>query len=105
MGENLPAPVNNRWVDDSDADSVVVYVHGFLSSSASCWEYTGGRGAESMTWPRLVRGDGRLQSPAIFLGGYTTNVDSKWHSATLGMGFADSWAGGLGAELDGYLLP
>lgn len=66
-------PENNSWYHyNQDTDTVVVFVHGFFSSSSACW----GNKKKNTTWPGLVKIDPRTQNLAIYLGGYYTNVDS-----------------------------
>jgi hypothetical protein len=65
---------NNVWFHQQESSSVIVFVHGVLSDSVSCWTAKGN--AQPVYWPELIRKDPRLQNPSIFLGGYYTDVDS-----------------------------
>lgn len=62
---------NTRWHVANGSDTVVVFVHGILSNSTSCW--TAGNGTY---WPDLVRQDPRFEGPDIYLGGYYTEAAS-----------------------------
>jgi pimeloyl-ACP methyl ester carboxylesterase len=64
---------NNQWFRKTDADTVMVFVHGFFSSSAACWTNK----EASTSWPTLVAGDGRFGRLSIFLGGYFTDANSE----------------------------
>jgi tetratricopeptide (TPR) repeat protein len=59
------------WFANPDADTVFVFIHGILSSSATCW-----RAPNGVFWPALVRDDPRFGSPGIFLAGYYTEMAS-----------------------------
>jgi pimeloyl-ACP methyl ester carboxylesterase len=74
---DLPAQDhNNIWHTDRKSDHVLVFVHGVLSDSRGCW-YREPTGAfPGVYWPDLVRDDGRFSNFSIYLGGYTTKVDS-----------------------------
>lgn len=66
-------PENNSWYHYNEAtDTTVVFVHGFFSNSASCWNNK----KKETTWPALVKKDPRIQNLSIFMGGYYTDVDS-----------------------------
>jgi Putative serine esterase (DUF676) len=68
-----PSGVNNLWYVSNDSTSVVVFVHGILSDSRSCWL---AKGENRVYWPQLVSEDERLPHPSIFLGGFYTAVDA-----------------------------
>jgi hypothetical protein len=72
---NLPAKgVNNLWYELNASSSAIVFVHGILSDSRSCWlSESGGR---ATYWPQLVADDERLQHPSIYLGGFYTAIDA-----------------------------
>jgi pimeloyl-ACP methyl ester carboxylesterase len=65
---------NNLWYLLNDSPSAIVFVHGILSDSRSCWLST--HGGQTTYWPQLVSADPRLQHPAVFLGGFYTAVDA-----------------------------
>lgn len=65
---------NNVWFHQQESSSVIVFVHGVLSDSVSCW--TSKSAVPHVYWPELIRNDARLQNPSIFLGGYYTDIDS-----------------------------
>lgn len=70
---NVPEKnINNLWYHRNDSSSVVVFVHGILSDSRSCWLSE----ATETYWPQLVIEDQRLQHPSVFLGGFYTAVDA-----------------------------
>ena len=74
MPELPQAGTNNLWYDLNHSSSVIVFVHGVLSDSLGCWL---SKGADRSTyWPQLVTEDVRLQSPAVFLGGFYTAFDA-----------------------------
>lgn len=67
---------NNTWYHyDDKADTAVIFVHGFFSSSSSCWISKSGT-----FWPSLLLEDVRLPRVSIFLGGYYTSIDSGDYS-------------------------
>lgn len=64
---------NNTWhIFDSTTDTAFVFVHGFFSSSKSCWTNT----KSDVFWPDLITQDSRIPKVSIFLGGYFTDADS-----------------------------
>ncbi len=67
-----PARTNNSWYHyDPQASIVIVFVHGFLSNSGSCWTSKSG-----VFWPDLILQDERFGKASVFLGGYHTAHDS-----------------------------
>jgi tetratricopeptide (TPR) repeat protein len=70
----IPPGRNNVWFRRTSSDQVIVFVHGVLSDSHSCWTST--REGNSVYWPDLIARDKRFQNVNIFLGGYYTAVDS-----------------------------
>ena len=74
----LPPPaVNNIWYHYEPGDVVVVFVHGVLSDSRSCWLYTNPEdNSPDQYWPELVKTDPRFRGVAIYLGGYFTAIDA-----------------------------
>jgi len=68
---------NNVWyAHDDQADTVIVFVHGFTSDSRDAWFYEGDGSGEGTYWPELVGSDRHFAGSAIFLGGYHTEFDS-----------------------------
>jgi hypothetical protein len=71
----LPEPGrNNFWFRYSESRTVLIFVHGVLSDSRSCWLSTSKSGGAY--WPRLVAEDARFGETGIYLGGYYTAVDA-----------------------------
>lgn len=62
---------NNTWFRLSDPYTSLIFVHGLLSSSDSCW-----RSSEGIFWPELIAADKDFLEASIFLGGYHTSVNS-----------------------------
>ena len=72
-----PARQNNVWYHYTPSSAALVFVHGILSDSRSCWFYEDAHDSRKNTyWPELVRTDRRFGDPSIFLGGYYTGVDA-----------------------------
>jgi hypothetical protein len=63
---------NNTWFSRKPSRTVVVFVHGVISTAKSCWTHV----KTNSFWPRLVRDDPQFEDPAIFLSGYDSNVRS-----------------------------
>src|SRR6266699_5384806 len=76
--EKLPQSGNNNvWYEKNGSDTVLVFVHGFLSDSRQAWTYIDSKNRmKSAYWPELIKNDPRLEDPSIFLGGYFTAVDA-----------------------------
>src|SRR5438874_1962853 len=64
---------NNLWYRHENNAIALVFVHGVLSNSRSCWLNEDKKG-KPVYWPWLVGTDKRLPSMDIFLGGYYTAV-------------------------------
>jgi Cdc6-like AAA superfamily ATPase len=64
---------NNRWYNyDEDSEIAVIFVHGFFSSSSTCW-----LNKEFKTyWPELIRNEKRIPNLSIYMGGFYTEIDS-----------------------------
>ncbi|MDB5779308.1 MAG: alpha/beta fold hydrolase [Polaromonas sp.] len=62
---------NSRWHTARVTDTVIVFVHGLLSSSEDCWKNQNGT-----YWPELVSQDLTFEDSSIFLAGYYSDVDS-----------------------------
>jgi pimeloyl-ACP methyl ester carboxylesterase len=68
---------NNSWFKYYDKDSVMVFVHGVLSSSKTCWLSEGKHDKQVASyWPQIVAQDKRFGGTSIYLGGYHTDIDS-----------------------------
>jgi hypothetical protein len=63
---------NNIWYEYQGASSTLIFVHGVLSDSASCWFNKDNKAY----WPELTLTDPRLPKLNVFLGGYYTAIDS-----------------------------
>lgn len=68
-------PLNNFWELERQGDSVIVFVHGVMSDSRSCWT-SAEKNQRSVSWPGLIRLDRRLERYSIFLAGYQTGLDA-----------------------------
>jgi pimeloyl-ACP methyl ester carboxylesterase len=74
----LPEPGrNNFWYRYADLPASLIFVHGVLSDSRSCWL----RAPVSLVghysyWPHIVASDPRFERFSIYLGGYYTAIDS-----------------------------
>jgi hypothetical protein len=72
---HLPAPGrNNLWFRSSAGPTVIIFVHGVLSDSRTCWLST--TTEEPCYWPALLDKDPRFTNISIYLGGYYTSVDA-----------------------------
>lgn len=72
-----PAPdERNIWYRYTDSNTVIVFIHGFLSNSRDAWLYQ--RDLAYAYWPDLIAGDRRplINNVSIFLAGYYTALDS-----------------------------
>lgn len=67
---------NNSWYRLEASDKAIVFVHGVLSDSATCWYREASGESNGVYWPDLLRNDERFNGPSIYLGGYETSVDS-----------------------------
>ncbi|WP_265168505.1 AAA family ATPase [Pseudomonas solani] len=66
-------PDNNTWHQYNEhCDTGVIFVHGFFSSTNSCWMNP----KNKIFWPDILKTDSRIPEISIFLGGYFTDVDS-----------------------------
>lgn len=70
---NESAPDNNSWYfHNTSSDTTIIFIHGFLSNSETCWRSKSGK-----YWPDLVRDDTVFNRASIFLAGYHTSYDSE----------------------------
>ncbi|QDT95811.1 esterase/lipase family protein [Gimesia aquarii] len=65
---------NNKWYTYNNSDTVLVFIHGVLSDSRSCW--LNQERDKHVFWPDLIGADSRFNDPAIFLAGYYTEINS-----------------------------
>lgn len=76
MGNLTTTSANNTWhAFNPDSDTVIVFVHGFLSNAKTCWTSKCG-----VYWPTLVQSDPRFKDASIFLAGYHTSFRSGQYS-------------------------
>ncbi len=75
--DRLPKPgSNNLWFHDTDADAVLVFVHGVMSDSRSAWLHDDPKDPTmNRYWPKLIRLDDRFENVPMYLAGYHTEVD------------------------------
>ena len=71
------AAKNNVWYDASNSETVIIFVHGLLSDSRGCWLFSDKKQNNVVYWPQLVLEDQRLRHPAVYLGGYYTQLDAN----------------------------
>lgn len=72
------AAENNFWYRYTDAEAVIVFVHGILSDSRSCWLWEDPQRRKlPQYWPAMIQDDPRFGDVGIYLGGYYTDVDAK----------------------------
>lgn len=64
---------NNSWYKyNENSEIAVIFVHGFFSSSSTCW-----LNKEFKTyWPELVCTEKRIPEVSVYMGGYYTEIDS-----------------------------
>jgi pimeloyl-ACP methyl ester carboxylesterase len=67
---------NNTWYHRRNNTTALVFVHGILADSNSCWTHKPEDGGPELFWPDLILQDQRLGSLDIFLGGYFTATDA-----------------------------
>jgi hypothetical protein len=75
LAEAVPAlkADNNTWRGSyRGTDTVIVFVHGVLSSALACWHNK----EAGVYWPDMVVKDRAFKSSSVFLGGYYTAFDS-----------------------------
>ena len=63
--------MDSQWLREPARNASVVFIHGVLSSSKSCWQ-----NANGTTWPELVRNDQSLEGVGIYLYTYATSFFS-----------------------------
>lgn len=72
MPEIVEGPSRHaKWHVVGRSDTILVFVHGLLSSSDACWTNQNGT-----FWPALVAGDTSFDQASIFLADYYSEVDS-----------------------------
>ncbi|MFN2604247.1 MAG: esterase/lipase family protein [Gemmatimonadaceae bacterium] len=63
-------PQNNTWIKITRSRTAVIFVHGILSSSVSCWLNK----KTNTYWPSLVGDDPRFEDAAVFVNDYTADI-------------------------------
>jgi pimeloyl-ACP methyl ester carboxylesterase len=72
-----PATARNYWRADNRSDTVLIFVHGVLSSPRGAWLLEGKTDSTaSVFFPDLVADDPRFGQPAIFMAGYETDLST-----------------------------
>lgn len=61
----------NTWAVNSASETVVIFVHGILSSSRECWQNR----ATKTSWPEIVRADTAFDDASVFMADYPTGLD------------------------------
>ena len=67
--------MQGEWVRRPSTDTVVVFVHGFLSSGATCWQHEDGG-----YWPNLLQSEESALSHGIYVFTYQTSIFSGTYS-------------------------
>ncbi|HEY4283648.1 MAG TPA: hypothetical protein VGM62_11350 [Chthoniobacterales bacterium] len=66
-------PTKNYWQSYADSQELtIVFVHGFLSNSRTCWLHEN----QTSYWPTFVAQDGQIGKPNVFVAGYHTEINS-----------------------------
>ena len=73
---------NNVWYEDRRTDQVIVFVHGVLSDSSSCWYAKPSNDQPGVYWPDLLLNDKRFAGYSIYLGGYYTDVHATQYEVS-----------------------
>lgn len=73
---------NNSWYNHNDSETVIIFVHGFLSNSNDCWHYKTRFTRKSVYWPELILEDNRLDIPSIYMAGFYTGSDANDYDIT-----------------------
>lgn len=60
-----------RWHLAGSTDTVVVFVHGLMSTSRTCWSHKNGT-----YWPQLVAQDPQFEAASVYLADYYSDIDS-----------------------------
>jgi len=66
----------SQWLHFSEGPTVLVFVHGFLSSRKESWTYSGGSAGTEVYWPSLVRSDPQASNASLYAAGYYTALES-----------------------------
>lgn len=69
--EKVESLSDNEWVHQGTTDTVLIFVHGLLSSSRGCWGTNGKK-----TWPHIIIEDPFFRGVSVFVAGYQTEVSS-----------------------------
>ncbi len=67
--------MKGEWIREPTAGTVVVFVHGIMSSGEACWQHENGA-----YWPELLRDEPDFASVGIYIFTYQTNFFSRNYS-------------------------
>ena len=68
---NNAQAASTRWQFAGHSDTVIVFVHGLMSSSKACWANQNGT-----FWPKLVAEDPQFEAASVYLADYYSDIDS-----------------------------
>jgi len=74
--DDLEGGGNNIWYRCERNECAIVFVHGILSDSKSCWTSVPSSRESAVFWPDLIKQDRRFPAADVFLGGYYTEKDA-----------------------------
>ena len=55
----------------SEADAVMIFIHGVNSAASSCWQ------SKTSSWPELIKGDERFAAFDLFAPDYFTGIGAS----------------------------
>ncbi|BBL72575.1 esterase/lipase family protein [Methylogaea oryzae] len=64
--------MKGQWIQQSENDTTVIFVHGILSSSEKCWTHE-----NNTYWPQLLNEEPDLDGIGIYTFSYATGIFSK----------------------------
>lgn len=68
----MPEVVDHKsWVNVSQSDTVIVFIHGLLSSPLACWTSKGGQ-----YWPKMLMEDVAFANVSTYVAEYNTEISS-----------------------------
>jgi hypothetical protein len=74
MTENETLVPKSRWISPPANDAAVVFVHGILSDSDSCWK------ADRTYWPEMLAQEQRIKGTGVYTFSYRADAFSKNYS-------------------------